>query len=694
MASGPNGGAGNTRSIRARLVLADQLTRDGDLMQAASVYAQVAHSYASAGRAQESVAIAVRAQQLSPEWFTVKTIGNVLTQLQAAGVPLCTRAAEAHWRTGRVTEALQFYYQATQLDPEDAPALIRLGQAYENQTLYKEATATFVVASRRLLEQGLTPDFIAVAEQILRLDGGHAPTLRELAAAYLHVGEPRRAVAKLTALMQVVPEDPAGYEILAQAFACIGKEDVALSVLTRLADELRDEGLNEDAADLLWRASRWLPNDRAFQRRVAALANDEVPTTVTSDEADESMIRSGVTTLGPEDISQLDENSGVYRDREGTNVLSLDDIALLDDLLVTGLRGEAGAGAVTRAEILDTPKPPKRIGATKRPAVHAPSMRDRGPSRSRPRAFEDGPPTRVIDDGPPTLVKDDAQTRIPPPRDPSRQGDGRPPALRKKTARPPILTKHEGTIVLDLRDLAVVGESREESVVLDISDVEQTEYRLPDLIVDEESLEIDLEPTDMVTINKRMPAPPPLKTAIRPHRTPRAHTAPVKIAHPKLPPLSRAAGGRRPLDDEAPTLPPGVMAGKPQLSDVDLDDEQPTAMMAVNPADIMKDLFKKKRTGRDRSASLLDKLGPKPARKRTQPVAAAQPSKPATARRSRRRTATTTAPQAVVQASVLPPQDEPAVTGDAQVTKRPTQPSSKAGVRWKKPTAPKRGKPK
>ncbi len=674
MASASTGSGGNTRSIRARLVLADQLTRDGDLTQAASVYAQVAESYASAGRAQESIAIATRSQQLGPAWFTIKTVGRVLEQLETAGVPVCTRAAEAHWRAGRVTEALQFYYQATQLDPNDAPALIRLAQAYEHQTLYKEATATFVVASRRLLEQGETTDFIAVAEQILRIDGGHAGTLRELAKAYLHVGEPRRAVAKLTALMQVVPEDPAGYEILAQAFACIGKDDVALSVLARLSDDLRQQALDDDAADLLWRASRWLPDNLGFQRKVAALANNEVPTRVTDDEEDDAgnkSTREGVMTLGPEDMSQLDEDSGVYRDREGTNMLSLEDIAVLDDLMNTGLRGDGGSNTVTRADMPNPPMPPKR------PA---------------PRREPEEPPTRVMDDAPTRVPpgSDDALTRVPPGSG-RRAAKGRPPAVGRKR---PMLTKHEGTIVLDLRDLAVVGESREESVVLDISDVEESEsqYRLPDLIVDEESLEIELEPNDLVTISKKMPAPPPLATAIRPQRTPKAPTTPVKVARPALPPLSQAGGHH--LDDDAPTLPPGVMPGKPQFSAEDVDDEKPTAMMAVDAADVMKDLFKKKRTGRDRSASLLDKLGPKKPRK------SAKSSVPkSTARKGRTRPpATTTAPQSVIKPSMLPEQDKPAVTGNTQVTARPKErkakPAAKSGVRWQKPTAPKRGKPK
>lgn len=720
-------------------MLADQLTRDGDLTQAASVYAQVAEAYARADRMQEGLAIAFRAHSLGPAWFTIKTVGTMLDHLGEAAVPVCTRAAESHWRSGRITEALQLYYHATQLDPSDSSALIRLAQAYEHQTLYKEATATYVVASRRLLEQGNNAGFIAVAEQILRIDGGHVGTLRELARAYLLVGEPRRAVAKLTALMQVSPEDPAGYEILAQAFACIGKEDVALSVLTRLSNDLRHHGLEDEAADLLWRASRWQPDNLPFQRKVAALANNEIQTNIHDDDAD---LREGVMTLGADDVNQLDENSGVYRDREGTSMLSLEDIAIMDELSQSrGGDGELG-NTITRAES-PPPMPPKRVPPA-RPNPRAMGYDD----EPRTRVMDDEPPTRVMDDEPRTRVMDDEAPTLAPP------GRGRPRRSTARAGRRPILTKHEGTIVLDLRDLAVVGESREESVVLDISDVADEppdEYKLPDLIFDEDSSEIELAPGDLVTINRQMPGPPPVATAIRPQRAPKSPTMPLKVARPALQPLSSAQRRAQGIGEDAP--PPGArMPGKPNVRPEDLEEEQPTAMMAVDAGELVKDLLKKKRTGRDRSASLVDKLAAPGSKRRQQEALRKAEAKrseikdagdtneakvPTPTKRtkpktevgkravrggaarsggSRHQPVTTTAPQAVVpQAHSTGPQRfasglPPAVTGDTHVgpaptgaagqtapppgqTAPPTSSKRKTGIKWRKPTAPKPAKP-
>lgn len=604
-----SGGSGHTQSIRARLLRADQLLGDGALTEAASVYCWVASAYARAGRPNEAHGMAMRAQELAPAWFTINTAGAAVDALGVAGVPICTAAAEAHWRAGRAIEALQFYYQATQLDPNDPTALIRLGQAYEHQMLLKEATATFVVASRCLLQRGSTEEFIAAAEQILRIDGGHTATLRELAKAYLRVGEPRRAVATLTALMQVVPDDPAGYEILAQAFACIGKQDVALSLLARLCGDLRAQGDADEAGELLWRASRWQPGDLGFQRSLTGLADNEIPKKLTDND---EPAREGTMVLGPEDISHLDEDSGVYRDRDGTNVLSMRDIAIVDELLQSA--------SVKAAEPHpETPRPPRRPT-----------------SRRVPNRFDDAP----------ILVAEDARH-----------------ADRK---RRPLLTKHEGTIILDLRELAILGDSREESIVLDISDVQDVpEYRLPDLIVDEESGDIELSPSDLHTIRKEMPA--------------------------RLPPSRGAGNSEQP--PSVKTAVPLAIPGKPAKPvAADIDEERPTAMMSMNAADVVADLFnskKKKRTGRDRSASLLETLGPKPKKR-----PAATPSK-----RRRRKAATTTAPQATVGKTLLPPMKTPAISGHTQVSGRPEpaqdpRSTGRAPVMWAKPTAPKRGKPK
>jgi len=334
--------------------------------------------------------------------------------------------------------------------------------------------------------------------------------------------------------------------------------------------------------------------------------------------------------------------------------------------------------------------------------------------------------------------------------------------------------------VLDLRDLAVVGESREESVVLDISDVADEppdEYRLPDLIFDEESSEIELAPGDLVTINKKMPAPPPVATAIRPQRSPKSPTMPLKVARPALQPMSSEQRRAQGIDEDAPTHPPGArLPGKPSVAPEDLEEEQPTALMAVDAGELVKDLLKKKRTGRDRSASLVDKLAAPGSKRRQQEAARKAEAKKAEAKkaeakkaeakkaeveqaeaeaeqadtkvptptkrtkpktevgkravrgRSRRASArhpvTTTAPQPVVpQSHPTGPQSPtdalpPAVTGDTHVGPAPTgatgqaapppgqtapptssskrktvAPGRSGGVKWRKPTAPKRGKP-
>lgn len=741
--SGRGSGGVVTGSIRARLMLADQLAQAGDVGQAASVYVQVAKAYADAGRLDEAAAFTDRAHALEPAWFTVGTAGALLESLGSSGGPICTRAAIAHWRAGRVPEALQFYYHATQIDPGDVQALIRLAQAYQHQTMLKEATATFVVASRRLLREKNHREFIAVAEQILRIDGGHAATLRDLARAYLIVGEPRRAVAKLTALMQVVPDDPAGFEILAHAFAVIGKLDVSLSVLNRLVGDLHAQGEMETAGDLLWRALSWRPDDDNYRRHISALlqqappevpepaeeVEEQIPTksdmppsaglpvatpepprailsapvpadvyddeepdsyndlaisadddlafdpeepvdpptraipsdvdpptrAVPPDEFDEpptSMVTDDdlaeplTRAIPPEDSESLTTTGPALGDAEGTRMLSLDEIAIVDEASETNIED---APTIPPG----TPKPRKR-----RPTM--PISRGAVPVRTGARQAAPPASQQARD----ALVQAERSVK-------------RVAKPRKKPARPgrkPILEKHEGTIVLDLRD--IMGGAHEDSVSIDVSDIEEVapEYQLPDLVVDEDSSEILLDPSDLYSQRRAMPRPPTpgQPPGIRSHKPPRAEDS-VKVVRPAvLTPMSRAAQGSVDEDEQTraasiemltrtraePTPPPGrappppppppfgdQTVARPQFTEEDLAEESPTSIMSTNAADVMADLFPTKKKAREKAKPLL------------KPLEERAPARPAT----------------------------------RSAKKKPKVPGK--SVQWRKPRAPKRGGP-
>src|SRR5690606_13474757 len=134
-------------------------------------------------------------------------------------------------QVGRLGDGLHMLRLGAEIDERNPEVRRRLAQIYLGQHMTREAVTNLVEAGRLLLAAGNNAEYVEVAELLLRHDPRHLETLRELPRVYLRVGEPQRAVVKLSDLMRVSPGDTLGYEILAHAFAVIGRVPTALSVL-------------------------------------------------------------------------------------------------------------------------------------------------------------------------------------------------------------------------------------------------------------------------------------------------------------------------------------------------------------------------------------------------------------------------------------------------------------------------------
>lgn len=305
--------------VRHSLQLADYLISCGDRARAAEIYLRLASAYAERRRVPEAAAICVRVLHVDASQFVDVAVAQTVRHLGRSAVPICTQAAELHRSAGRHGDALRLLSLAVELDPTDALLPVRLAELSLEQHDYRGAVAALSGAGARLLKAGNNADYLAVAEQILGIDPSHAPTLREVARTHVRIGEPHRAVDVLGRLMKVAPEDPAGYEILAQAFASIGRTPKALSILTRLVHDKRRAGDERSAQQMLDRA-QWWSSDDGFRGGVAALRE---PSQLRI--AAQGPAREATVMLSIADITIEEE-----RDLEGTLILALDDIAFVE----------------------------------------------------------------------------------------------------------------------------------------------------------------------------------------------------------------------------------------------------------------------------------------------------------------------------------------------------------------------------
>ncbi|MCA9710246.1 MAG: tetratricopeptide repeat protein, partial [Myxococcales bacterium] len=257
--------------IRTRMMLADCLVRTGRSADAAEHYLQVALGYASLRRDGEAMAICHQVLHLDPQRFVYVDVASMLRRIGRQAHPLCTRAAQAHLAAGRFADGLELLRLGVELDPRNPEAHQQLAQLMLQLHMVADAVAHLADAGRLLLAAGNNAKYVEVAEQLLYFDPSHLETLRELPRVYLRIGEPQRAVVKLSDLMRVSPGDTAGFEILAHAFAIIGRTTTALSILQRLVAELTATGRRPLAEAIVARAQRWRQGDGAFQAEVHKL---------------------------------------------------------------------------------------------------------------------------------------------------------------------------------------------------------------------------------------------------------------------------------------------------------------------------------------------------------------------------------------------------------------------------------------
>ncbi|MEX1363817.1 MAG: tetratricopeptide repeat protein [Nannocystaceae bacterium] len=349
--------------FQIRTQLADCLVHLQQPDTAAEQYLMVAQAYAARGRAAECIAVCERIIQVSPQSFVYMSVGPMIRRIGRHARPLCAKAAELHLSAGRQTDGLQMLRLGAELDPHNPEVRRQLARIYLARHMKREAVEALCDASNLLLQAKRHQDFVEVANQILELEPRDVNTLRELPRVYLELHKPHQAVRALGQLTKVSPGDIAGYEILAQAFALIGRTDKALGVLERLVEELGATGQADKADSILNHARYWRPSDTGFLR---SLKRVEIPRPrPASTESPPPPSAEGTVVLSIADLmvepSRSAKNPGhedsSVRLVEAEGTVTLD----LDELMIDEMAQMASMG-------LRPPPPPPAARASSAPA--------------------------------------------------------------------------------------------------------------------------------------------------------------------------------------------------------------------------------------------------------------------------------------------------------------------------------------
>jgi tetratricopeptide (TPR) repeat protein len=379
-----------------RMQLAECLVAMGQPEAAAEHYLMVAQAHAARGHHQECLAICDRVLAVAPHAFVYMTVGPMVRRIGRAARPVCARAAEVHLAAGRQTDGLQILRLGAELDPHNPDVRRQLARIYQARHMKREAVEALLDAGSLLLQARRYDDYVAVAEQILALEPRELDTLRDLPRVYLELRRPHDAVRMLAVLTKASPGDIVGYEILAQAFALIGRVDKSLSVLERLVEELAATGRADKADAILNHARFWRPTDLGFLR---SLKRMEIPRPAAAPERAAKARPAGAEGTVVLSIADLLVEEGSKRapipgsgdvsltEAEGTLTLRL------DDLILDEMQQAAGKGvAPTRPPSGARPPP-----APSRPMPPSPRQRLEAPPPPPPPPPEPVEATMALD---------------------------------------------------------------------------------------------------------------------------------------------------------------------------------------------------------------------------------------------------------------------------------------------------------
>ena len=139
-------------------------------------------------------------------------------------------AGEAHLKAGRLKEAEEAFRGMLQIDPEYAPALLRLGLVYNAAGRYEEAAQNI----RR------------VAEREPRNAGAH----EVFAEALYGLQKYEEAADSAERAIKLSPDSPDAHYLAGIARASLGQRDAALAHLARLG-QLKSPNLTQQLSDFI-----------------------------------------------------------------------------------------------------------------------------------------------------------------------------------------------------------------------------------------------------------------------------------------------------------------------------------------------------------------------------------------------------------------------------------------------------------
>jgi tetratricopeptide (TPR) repeat protein len=258
------------KDIRILLKVGELHQKRGENSQAAVSLRKVAESYAADGFFLKAAAVYKQVLKLNPALLDVNfRLAELYQQLglMSDATQQFQLVAAAHERQGNHGAALEVFRRLVDLDPENVASRLRLADALAREGLSPDSIAEYQRVARQLKDNNRIDEYLKVGERLAVQDPGNIPFARELAAAYLARGDPKRALSKLQTCFKADPQDVETLHLLAQAFKELGQVAKTVSVYKELAKICEQTDRLEEARSVWRQVLALVPDDAEARER-------------------------------------------------------------------------------------------------------------------------------------------------------------------------------------------------------------------------------------------------------------------------------------------------------------------------------------------------------------------------------------------------------------------------------------------
>ncbi len=244
------------RDVNVRLKIGDIHLKQGATAEAIAAYTKVATRFMQDGFDAKAVALYKQITKIDPKRIDVYEPLAELYQrlgLTSDAMNALQTAADAHYREGHRSEALDLLRKMAGLDPANTTNRLKVADLLRQEGRDQEAVEEFEDIARELERQGDVEARIRVLEKAIELAPARAETLVPLARAQLAAGQLPGAERAAQALVHHHPEEPDGHELLAEVLGAAGREEEAAESWRTLAEVLKSRGDEPRARDIMQR---------------------------------------------------------------------------------------------------------------------------------------------------------------------------------------------------------------------------------------------------------------------------------------------------------------------------------------------------------------------------------------------------------------------------------------------------------